>query len=167
MTGGLVVLLGYGNPSRGDDGIGPELLTRVERLWGTDRDRPGLTLIQDFQLQVEDALDLQGADLALFLDASVAVPAPYRFTRVTAGAAPACASHQLAPAELLQVYRRLRLGPPPASYLLAVRGDRFDLGSGLAASTRANLEAAWELVRKLLRGRSPRLWDRWLGPGDA
>jgi hydrogenase maturation protease len=167
MNARSAVLLGYGNPSRGDDGIGPELLTRVERLWGADRHRSGLTLIQDFQLQVEDALDLQGAELALFLDASVAVPAPYRFSRVTAGAAPACASHQLSPAELLQVYRRLRLGPPPPSYLLCVRGERFNLGAGLAASTRANLEAAWELLRKLLRGRSPRLWDRWLGPGDA
>ena len=55
-----VVVLGWGNASRGDDGLGPLLLARVEAL-GLSH----VTAIEDFQLQLEHALDLKGADLAL------------------------------------------------------------------------------------------------------
>ena len=71
-----LVVFGWGNVSRGDDGLGPLLLARIaEAGWAES------TLIEDFQLQLEHALDLQGADLALFLDAGKGTPAPFRLYR--------------------------------------------------------------------------------------
>ena len=69
-----VVVFGWGNVSRGDDGLGPLLLARIEALG-----LPHVTTIEDFQLQIEHALDLRDADLALFVDASVAAPAAFGF----------------------------------------------------------------------------------------
>ena len=68
-----LVIFGYGNPSRGDDALGSLLLARAE----TEVDRlPGLdvALVEDFQLQVEHALDLEDRDLALFIDAAETGP---------------------------------------------------------------------------------------------
>ncbi|MBP7522487.1 MAG: Ni/Fe hydrogenase, partial [Leptothrix sp. (in: Bacteria)] len=55
-----VVVFGWGNTSRGDDAIGPLLLADLAaaRL-------PGVETIEDFQLQIEHALDMVGADLLL------------------------------------------------------------------------------------------------------
>ena len=45
-----VLLIGYGNPGRLDDGLGPALAAAVEKLA-----IPGVTVDADYQLNVEDA----------------------------------------------------------------------------------------------------------------
>ena len=48
-----VVVFAVGNPSRGDDALGPLLMAGLEQ-----QDWPGVQLVSDFQLQIEHALDL-------------------------------------------------------------------------------------------------------------
>jgi hydrogenase maturation protease len=75
-----LVVFGWGNDARGDDGLGPLLLERVARAgW------PEVEAIEDLQLQIEHALDLDGADLALFLDAGKDTPAPFVFAEIEPG----------------------------------------------------------------------------------
>ena len=71
------IVFGWGNELRGDDGIGPLLLRRLEKAGWDDTE-----LIEDFQLQIEHALDLKGAELALFLDAGVGAKAPFLFREI-------------------------------------------------------------------------------------
>ena len=54
-----VLLLGYGNPSRGDDALGPMLLEMLEADRRAGRAPDNFETLTDFQLQVEHALDLQ------------------------------------------------------------------------------------------------------------
>ena len=67
-----ILIFGYGNPSRGDDAIGPLLIERLEIL-----NLPDVDLLTDFQLQVEHALDLRGRERVLFVDASHVCQDPY------------------------------------------------------------------------------------------
>ena len=69
-----VVVFAVGNPSRGDDALGPLLMD-----WLAEQARPGVHLVSDFQLQIEHALDLEGHQLALFIDAGTGTPAPFEF----------------------------------------------------------------------------------------
>ena len=93
-----MVVFAAGNDARGDDALGPLLLARIEGLaMATVR------CVFDFQLQVEHALDLDGADMALFVDAHVAQAAPARLSRLRPAARPAACSHALAPDEVLAV----------------------------------------------------------------
>ncbi len=154
------VVIGYGNPSRGDDGIGPELMRRAEALLPGHPAAGRIEILQDFQLQIEHALDLEGVDLALFVDASVSAAAPYAFTRLQAAQDPTYTTHELSPASVLDVYAQLRVGPAPPSYLLSVRGERFDLGADIAAPAQANLEAAWVLLQRLFEQLEPGAWQR-------
>jgi hydrogenase maturation protease len=131
-----ILIIGIGNPSRGDDALGP---LAIERLAGLDL--PDVELLTDFQLQVEYALDLQGRKLVVFIDASGTAPAPYTFESVTASADPSYTSHELSPAALLHACSKT-FGVPPPSWVLAIRGEHWSLGQPPGATALANLDAA-------------------------
>ncbi len=80
MTAGVVVFA-VGNRSRGDDAIGPLLLERLDAWLAGDGRGADFELIDDFQLQIEHALDLAGRRLALFIDAGDGHAAPVRTAR--------------------------------------------------------------------------------------
>jgi len=74
-----ILILGYGNPGRGDDALGPELISRLEllKLDASLGSRLELTLLTDFQLQVEHVLDFQHQDLVLLVDAHLTTSPPF------------------------------------------------------------------------------------------
>ena len=75
-----VLVFACGNPSRGDDALGPAFIDRVEALLDEIRHAGELELLTDFQLQAEHALDLVGREQVVFVDASVACAAPFAWT---------------------------------------------------------------------------------------
>ncbi len=141
-----VLIFGYGNPSRGDDALGPLLLERLQA-----RPLPGPpSLLTDFQLQIEHALDLTGRQRVLFVDASADAPAPFRYGPLQPALDPSFTTHALTPAALLHVYGQLGQGPPPPCRMLAIRGYRFDLGAPLSPAAERNLARAVTYVESLL-----------------
>jgi hydrogenase maturation protease len=119
-----------------------------------------VTTIEDFQLQIEHALDLDGAEMALFLDAGKDTPAPFAFAEIKARRDASHSTHALSPEAVLEVYARALHRAPPPSFMLCVRGERFELGDSLSAPARERLEIAWDFVARLLEERSPKTWRR-------
>lgn len=157
-----LVIFGYGNPSRGDDALGPRLLDRAAELAATRGLQPAL--VEDFQLQVEDALELVGMDLALFLDAAASGPSPFAFRRLAPAADPTYTSHAISPEAVLHAFRQVRRADPPPAFVLAVRGEAFELGEGLSEPALANQEAAMSFLGRLLDDPRP---DPWQALADA
>ncbi len=148
-----LVIFGWGNESRGDDAFGPLLLRRLEQAaW------PDTTLIEDFQLQLEHALDLRGADLALFLDAGRDTPAPFLFKEIFPSGGMTHTSHALPPQSVLDVFRQVDKAEPPPSFLLCVRGESFGLGEGLSPQGADRLRQAGAFLEKLGAVRTPESW---------
>ena len=50
--------------------------------------------------------------------------------------------HALSPQAPLQVYTQLNAGPAPACSMLAIRGERFELGEAPSATALDHLQAA-------------------------
>lgn len=148
-----VVVLGWGNASRGDDGLGPLLLARVEAL-GLGH----VTTIEDFQLQLEHALDLKGADIALFLDAGKGTPAPFAFYETRPRLGLTHTSHAMAPEAVLDVYTRVLGEAPPPAFVMAIRGEAFDLGTDLGEVARERLDLAWDFLRPLIEAADVGVW---------
>jgi hydrogenase maturation protease len=145
-----VVVFAIGNRSRGDDAVGPLLLERLASWLGDGVHGGEFALIDDYQLQIEHALDLQGKRLALFIDAGCGTPAPLAFyTIVPADTPVAHSTHALPPQAVLEVYRNLAQAEPPPSFVLCVRGEHFELGEGLSRAAQAHVEAAWRLLMLL------------------
>ena len=150
-----LVVFGWGNDARGDDGLGPLLLARVAEREVGRRDT-----IEDFQLQIEHALDLDGAEAALFLDAGRNTPAPFTFTEVEPQRGETFTTHAIAPEAVLEVYARTLGKRPPPSFTFCVRGERFELGEGLSAAAAERLETAWDFLQGLMRERTLEAWRR-------
>jgi hydrogenase maturation protease len=132
-----VLVIGIGNPSRGDDAIGPLAIERLAAL-----DLPGTELLTDFQLQVEHALDLIGRREVVFIDADASGPGPFGFEPVIPAAYAGPITHALSPAAVLEAFQRVSAAPLPAAFVLAVRGYDFELGAALSDTAAANLDAA-------------------------
>lgn len=156
------VLFGYGNPSRGDDALGPRLLDRAE-AWLAGHPQLAVEPVADFQLQIEHTLDLKGRDLALFLDADASAPAPFAFRRAVAAQDASYSTHELSPGALLHVFRQVEGTEPPPAFILGIRGERFELGEPLSPGAGAHLEAAWSFLRELLADPRPEAWTAKLG----
>lgn len=158
-----VVVFAVGNPSRGDDALGPRLAIR----FAAELQKAGLAaefeLVEDFQLQVEHALDLQGRALALFIDAGIGTPAPYSFRPIEPVAAYGHTTHALAPAAVLQVFRQTLGSEPPPAFVLCVRGESFELGEALTPAAEGHLEAALELLRELAAQPGAAAWEKHIG----
>jgi hydrogenase maturation protease len=150
-----VVVFAVGNPSRGDDAIGPELLGQLAAWLDTEGLTERVELIEDFQLNIEHALDLEGRELALFIDAGENTPAPYVFERIFPSVIPSHSTHALPPQAVLQVYLQTESKEPPPSFLLCVRGESYALGEDLTPAASAHLEAAFGILQRVFRGLDP------------
>jgi hydrogenase maturation protease len=132
-----VLIFGWGNPSRGDDAIGPLLVEHIEAL-----NILGVECLTDFQLQVEHALDLKGRQRVLFIDASVEAASPFTVTPLVADKDASFTSHAMSPQAILHAFTQLEGHPPPPCWMLAVRGESFELGEPLSSSAELHLRAA-------------------------
>jgi len=145
-----LLVLAIGNPSRGDDALGPLAAEKLAELA-----LPGVEVLTDFQLQVEHALDLLGRSEVIFVDADAAGGSgPFEFRTVAPAADARHSSHSLSPSAVLDAYRRLTGGEPPPSRLMAIRGHEFSLGTPLSPAAQANLRAAVAALARHLRERS-------------
>jgi len=141
MTPAPLLVLGVGNPSRGDDALGPCFVERAAAALAGEvaAGRPGL--LPDFQLRLGTALARPGRRRVIFVDASVGAAPPFELTRIEPRPDPSATSHAMSPAAVLQAHRDV-IGEPPEAWVLAIRGERFELGDGLSASAGAHLDAA-------------------------
>jgi hydrogenase maturation protease len=143
-----ILVFAYGNPSRGDDALGPtmyELLEEQQRQAGMLSD---VALLTDFQLQIEHATDLQHRQRVVFIDASLTASPPYELDPVLPEQDISYTTHAMSPAAVLSVYQQIHRQPPPTTYMLSIRGYAFELGEPLCAGARSHLQAAFEFLMK-------------------
>ncbi|ATE62183.1 hydrogenase maturation protease [Thauera sinica] len=141
------LVFSWGNPSRGDDALGPLFAEAIEALR-----LPGVECLTDFQLQVEHALDLAGRRRVLFVDASMEAAAPFSVAPLLPRRDASFTTHAMTPAAILQVYADTQAGEPPPAWLLGIRGERWELGQAISPAARNNLAAAIEWTRTWLAG---------------
>jgi hydrogenase maturation protease len=144
-----VLVFGWGNLSRGDDALGPLC---VEHLRAAHAQSPDVEFLDDFQLQVEHALDLVGRQRVLFVDASLNCPAPFEVTSLVASRDASFTTHAMSPQALLHVYQGLQGENPPPCTLLAIRGEQFELGEPPGQAAISHLSAALQWAHTWLAG---------------
>lgn len=143
-----ILVIGYGNPGRYDDGLGPALADSLRAA-----ELPGVTVESDYQLTVEDAADVAAHEVVIFADADVSHAGQFYFRTVTPREDVGFSSHSIQPEALMALAHRL-FGTGTQGYVLGIRGYRFDdFGEGLSDEARANLAAAENFLReRLARG---------------
>jgi hydrogenase maturation protease len=155
-----ILLYGYGNPGRGDDGLGPALAAAVEQMG-----LPGIDVDANYQLTVEDAAALADYGAVIFADASLEGPAPFWFARIDASGTGRLGwtSHSVSPAEVVALARDM-FGSRGPAYTLGIRGYAFaELDEGLSAQAEENLGKAIAFVRTALAERRFEEYTREFG----
>jgi len=153
-----ILIFGYGNLSRGDDALGPLLLEALEQKI----DLSDIEILNDFQLQIEHALDLENRELVLFIDASVSCNTAFNFSKLEALRDKSYSTHAMSPSAVLQVYQSIKKQAPPASYLLSIQGLSFELGEKPTEQANNNLQLATQFAEDLLNNKNINFWNQQL-----
>lgn len=155
-----LLIVAIGNEARGDDALAPVLLRRLETWVYQLGLQDKIELLEDFQLQVEHAVDLLERDLVLFLDAGADTPSPYRISRISPCSSRALFSHALTPEDVLATYVQVYRQSPPPCFMLCIAGVEFELGTPLSSHAARNLEAAHRFAHELLQTPELAAWER-------
>ena len=141
-----VLLIGFGNPARGDDGLGIALAAAVAEL-GIE----GVTVESDYQLNVEHAADIARHDVVVFADADLSLAEAYSFRKLEPKPEINFSSHSVSPAGVLGLAQKL-FAADTNGYLLGIRGHVFrEFVEGLSAEARGNLQLALGFIETVLR----------------
>lgn len=154
-----ILILAYGNLSRGDDAVAPLLLEQVQNLPDTLLEK--VECLTDFQLQIEHALDLQNRELVLFADAAVANQHPIEFRQLNSAYDNSYTTHAMNPAAVMQVYQDTLKATPPPCFLLTLQGVEFELGAGLSSTAEQTLKQAVVFVTRLLENPKLTAWQEY------
>ena len=144
--GERVLVLGYGNPGRQDDGLGPAAAEVIAGL-----NIPGVTVEVNYLLNIEDAADAAEHDCVLFLDAAETGPEPFEVREVWPAEKLAFTSHIVRP-ELIVAICQTHFGWTPRAWLVGIRGYDFEFQEGLTGPARVNLIQAVDYLRSWLAG---------------
>lgn len=145
-----ILLIGYGNPLRGDDVVG-QVVAGIVEAW----DVPNVRVLARHQLTPELADGLAQCDIVYFVDASIDATLGHPLTRdVELSTESEIHSHYSSPKELLTLTRQL-YGREPRAYLIEIPTDSFDLHEGLSAKARRGVEETLDNLRQTL-GKSQR-----------
>jgi len=137
-SGALVI--GYGNPLRGDDGAGPEAARRLSEH--------GIEALSVHQLTPELAERISAARAVFFLDASESLPPGGVAVKPLEASAAGPMEHYASPAALLRLAREVYDAQPEA-WLIAMGGAGFELGEGLSEAAERAVSRAVQAVLEL------------------
>ncbi len=144
--GRRILILGYGNPCRQDDGLGPAVVTEIERLG-----LPGVVTQDNYQLVIEDAADVAEADAVWFVDAARTGAEPFEIQRLEPARDIAFSSHEVRPEVILALAQHY-CGRAPEAWLLGIRGYEFAFIEELTGGARENLRKAVAALAAELSG---------------
>lgn len=140
-----LLVLGYGNELRGDDGAGPRVAAAVAE-WNLNQVR-GVAL---HQLTPDLAAPIAHAEGVVFVDARFASGRQdVEVTPVVPEPGVDVAAHISDPRALLALARAL-FGRCPPAWLITIPASNFDFGAGLSPATEQGIAPALSAVRRLL-----------------
>ena len=138
-----LLVIGYGNELRGDDGVGPRVARAVAALA-----RPGVWAVAAHQLVPEMADLVRGADGVVFVDAHVdAVAVEVR--AITPGPINSGWGHTSDPRWLLSLTRAVYDHTPPA-WLVTIPATDLGMGDRLSEEATQGMAEALRRVLALL-----------------
>ena len=139
------LVLGYGNRSRNDDGVGWFVVERLETLKFS-----GAELLTSHQLEVDHAEIISRFDRVIFVDAAIPQsPLPLARTDVKANFRSHAVAHYLTPSDLLELATTL-FGRAPCAILFTIRGQDFNFGTTLSPETERYANEAVREISQLL-----------------
>lgn len=140
-----LLIIGYGNTLRGDDGVGP----RVAETVGALR-LPGVRTLICQQLSPEHAAPISLADTVIFVDASVDATKEVQLRRLTPNDSPQLLAHAADPRTMLALSRDV-FGHVPKAWWLTIPAVSLEFSEELTPEAERGYTEAIGKIQELCR----------------
>lgn len=147
-TPASILVYGYGNPGRQDDGAGPACIEALEQ-WATSKQLDHLAFESNYQLNAEDALAIAGYRIVIFIDATSWDEKAFAFQPLAAQATIAFSTHAMTPESVLALCEEL-YNKRPTAYLLSITGVRWEPNDPMSPEAQSHLTEALHFIKPLL-----------------
>jgi hydrogenase maturation protease len=141
LPAGLLVI-GYGNTLRRDDGVGPKVAETVAALA-----LPGVRTLACPLLTPELAEAVSQAGVVIFVDAAVDAPREVQMRALAPADSSQIMAHAASPATLLALARDV-FGHEPEAWWLTIPVEDLGIGEEISALAQQGFESAVSEVRK-------------------
>lgn len=150
MTGNefSILLYGYGNPGRQDDGLGPVFIEKIAS-WIKEQNLTNVSIDSNYQLNIEDAAEISEKDIVIFIDASVEPIDRFIFTVVDPSPKVEFTMHSASPAFILDLCSKI-YNKSPHTFLLHIKGYEWEMKETLTEKAEENMFAAMNFVKTKL-----------------
>ena len=140
------LVIGYGNPLRGDDAVGWRVASAVAG-WRL----PDVQAMAVHQLTPELAVPLASARLAIFVDARLAGEGEAFDLRSLGTEIPEITLGHVSDPQFLLALVRSAYGRQPPACLITIPATNLALGVGLSPSSRREMKAALRRIARIVR----------------
>ena len=142
-----ILVLGYGNPMRSDDGLGWQV---AADLFRTNR-CPDVEVLPCHQLTPELAPAVSRADAVVFIDcAQGGVPGQVCCREVRSESMAPSFTHHLTPAALLALSSEL-FGSCPRAFVLSIHGENYAPGEGFSRAVASQIPDLKARLQRLIQ----------------
>lgn len=148
MSNPKILVYGYGNPGRQDDGLGVLLAEMVEE-WKTEKKYYHIETDSNYQLNIEDAANIADKDIVIFADASQEEIENIVITKVNPSPEINFSMHSVSTSFVLNLCKEI-YNKNPQTYLLHIKGYEWELKEGLTVKAKENLKKANQLIKEIL-----------------
>jgi hydrogenase maturation protease len=144
-----ILLYGYGNPGRQDDGLGV-LLAGIMEKWAQKNRYLNLEVDQNYQLNIEDSEKISHYDVVIFADASINCSQPYSFTKLLPDLNTDFSMHSVHPSFVVGLNKQI-FKSSPKTFLLSIRGYEWDIIDTISPEAKKNLDASCDFLQTLIK----------------
>lgn len=142
-----ILVYGYGNPGRQDDGLGVLLSEMIEE-WATEQNLgENIDTDSNYQLNIEDAYRLNDYDLVMYADASIEEIDDFLFEQIKPVINPQFTSHSVSPEFVIGLCKEI-YGEIPETYLMHIKGYEWEFLGEMTTKASANLEKAFKFTKE-------------------
>ncbi len=142
-----ILIYGYGNPGRMDDGLGCRF-TELFSQWAKEQNILNIEFDCNYQLNIEDAFTISEKDLVIFADASQEEIENFILTEVDDSSDMSFTSHEASPGYIFHLCQKL-FNKSPRTYLLHIKGYEWNFREGITSKAESNLNACVDFMKTL------------------
>ena len=140
-----ILIIGYGNNLRSDDGVGRYLAEIIDQ-----QQLPSVKTLSVHQLTPELVLEITEAQAVIFIDANVSLTSEITLQYLEASQDKTRLGHTSNPEQLLALGQNLYNKLPPA-WLLTIPTTNFEFGETFSDLTQAAIAPALFLLTQLIK----------------
>jgi hydrogenase maturation protease len=138
-----LLVIGYGNTLRCDDGVGPRVAEAVGALY-----LPGVRTLICQQLSPEHAEPISQARTVIFVDAAVDAPGEVQFRKLEPNDSPQLMAHAADPRTMLALARDV-FGHAPEAWWLTIPAVNLEFGEVFSLETESGFHEALRHIQSL------------------